>query len=833
MEISKNDFEEEKPKKIFNYDLEKIYFKILGKDYISYKFNKIVLGTKRLISNNLHYNDFSKEYDDKTKIISFKYPHLEYFPLQKNLGLISLGKIKYSYDSTKRKVNSKAFPDLSTKSKTINQNILLKSNKKYDNNIILNKIKLNYQDNNDIKENDKEINIYNSKSAKKMVGNKDFSNIINKMSRTNKNDIKISNNDSSIRSISTYTDKKKNVSAINYNLNNLNIRKRILFKNGFLKSFNFKRYIHNNRILLRDSLLNEKEYFKLKYDEDKIFLQTEHYNNFIKNHLNFIRTNNLKVENQGKLEKIYNKSKFKNTKLILKPIIIEFTKLFSFKNKNIDNSQEKQIFEIPFEYIPIFYDSSLTKIKEILTSIFYLNKDFTEFNINYKNFIYLINHSSIFNDSSKSNPQVFSRSGSKKTFTSKVKNFQSLSLSKSTSGKIKKRISVNPKKEVFEIIDIYNNNYNHISFNNNEGRNINNYRNKSDISSVDVNSNKIYFSNKNSFEYIWLTPLYEYLVNIKTPEISFYINDIIINKIIDIELLFFLMENNFQDWHFYVMEYLFSFYKFSLIINNFLSIYKINKYNFRNNLILKNKIINLSEEKKLKYSRKNYNFEYIFTDEKLNNHIKIFNGYKITIYNKKISKNHHFCFHMNFIQMKSLYFSIKKQGEKNLIEKILLLDKDKMKIKLNYDFLDNFCKNDLNNLEDLTKYNEENVPESEDNKSNFNINGNKITLTYPNLESIKFINNANQEDCFEKDLVNDLNNKITMDIIEKILKTGDLFIWPKIIEFDKMKKKKSNNRQKDLGNSLLLNKTNDTFKSVIIKKKKSIRFNEFKEIEEE
>lgn len=798
MEISINNLEEEKPKQIFNYDLEKIYFKILGKDYISYKFNKIVLGTKRLISNNLHYNDFSKEYDDKTKIISFKYPHLDYFPMLKNMELISLGKVKYSYDSTKRKINSKPFLNLNNKSKTINQKLLFQSNQKDNNSILLNKNKLNYQDNNNNnKENENEINIYNSKSAKKMVGNKDFSNIINKMSRTNKNDIKISNNDSSVRYISNYDNKKRNVSAINYNLSHLNNKKRTLIKNSLLNSFNIKRYIHNNRILLRDSLLNEKDYFKLKYDEDKIFLQTEHYNNFIKNHLTFIRANNLNVESQGKLEKIYEKSKFKNTKLVLKPIIIEITKLFSLKNKNSDNSPQKQIFEIPFEYTPIFYESSLTKIKEILTSIIYLNKDFTEFNINYDNFIYLINHSSIFNDSSKSNPQVFSRSSSKKTYTSKVKNYQSLSLSKSISGKIKKRVSVNPRKETFEIIDIYSNDYNYNSFNNNEGKNINNFKNKNVTSSIDINSNKIYFSNKNSFEYIWLTPLYEYLVNIKTPEISLYIKDININKIIDIELLFFLIENNFKDWHFYVMEYLFSFYKFSLIVNNFLSIYKINKFNFRNNLILKNKIINLSEEKKLKYSRKNYNFEYIFTDENLTNHIKTLNSYKITIYNKKISKNHHFCFHMNFIQMKSLYFSIKKQGEKNLIEKILLLDKDKMKIKLNYNFLDNFGKNDLNNLEDLIKNNEEIVPESEDNKYNFNINDNKITLTYPSLESIKFKNNANQEDCFEKDLTNDLKNKISMDIIEKIFKTGDLFIWPKIIEFYNVKKKKSNNRQKD------------------------------------
>ena len=54
MENSKINYSEEKPKNVVKYDLEKIYTKILGKDYTSYKFNKIVLGTKRLISNNIN-----------------------------------------------------------------------------------------------------------------------------------------------------------------------------------------------------------------------------------------------------------------------------------------------------------------------------------------------------------------------------------------------------------------------------------------------------------------------------------------------------------------------------------------------------------------------------------------------------------------------------------------------------------------------------------------------------------------------------------------------------------------------------------------------------------
>ena len=110
MENSKNYESDERPKNIINMDLQKIYLKILGRDFVSYKFNKIILGTKRLISNNLNYNDFSKEYDDITKISSFKYPNINVFPISKNSELISLVKVRYLYDSTRKRVQSSILP---------------------------------------------------------------------------------------------------------------------------------------------------------------------------------------------------------------------------------------------------------------------------------------------------------------------------------------------------------------------------------------------------------------------------------------------------------------------------------------------------------------------------------------------------------------------------------------------------------------------------------------------------------------------------------------------------------------------------------------------------
>ena len=128
--------------------------------------------------------------------------------------------------------------------------------------------------------------------------------------------------------------------------------------------------------------------------------------------------------------------------------------------------------------------------------------------------------------------------------------FQSLSLNKALSGKINKRSSVSLQKDVPKIIDIFNNDYN-FNIINKKGENVGE-KNKTvnTITSSNRQSNKIYFSNKTSFEYIWLTPKNEYLVNIKTPEIYFYINDITIYRNVNVELIFFFLENNFINWDF-------------------------------------------------------------------------------------------------------------------------------------------------------------------------------------------------------------------------------------------------------------------------------------------
>ena len=564
-----------------------------------------------------------------------------------------------------------------------------------------------------------------------------------------------------------------------------NIKKGNIFiiKNNLASFFNHnKKKLYNNRILLRDILLQEKNYFNLKYDEKNIYLSPDIYNDYIKEQLMLIKKNKLKLEYPEKFIKIYDKSNYNKPKLILNPIVIEFEQKYSFDNNNF-NINDKQMFNIPFEYIPIFYFNNSQKLKEILISIFYMDENFKTFFVKYENLSYILKTSHEFkenNEDFKDNKKdIF-----KKEFTYKLQLTHSQTLTKS--GLLFKNPKKSQNPNSLKLIDIYSKEYNFNEFPN--------YLNKLTKNKDSLNRNKEkYFNKNNIFEFIWLTSSYQYLVTIKAPEITFKINEMEIKKNIDIELLFFLLQNKFKNWDFYVIENLFSYYDFILIINDHFSIYKTKLKLLRNlkyNYDYKNNIINLTQEKKLKYSKKNFKLEFIFTDNSLNNYIKILHNYKLFVYNKKINPFYQFCFHLNFIQMKSFYLASQKQNIKYLLEKMIIIDKENMKIKLNYEYLDNFCENDFNNLEPLFP----NTIQIKANKYNFNINDSKFCLFYPILETIKFNANAEKNNnCFESNLEEELKDGMNMNILESLFKNNDIYKWPSILEFidkEKLKRQK-------------------------------------------
>ena len=503
--------------------------------------------------------------------------------------------------------------------------------------------------------------------------------------------------------------------------------------------------------------------------------------------MSLIKKNNKKLVHPEKFEKIYVNSKFGRPILTLYPIVVEFKQKYSFDNKNF-NLNDKQIFNIPFEYIPVFYFNNMEKLKELLVSIFYLDENLTTFFPKYENIGYILRTSQEFkqkNDEYQNNKkEVY-----KKAFTYKLQLAHSQTLTKNINPvRNLKKPTIKKNKDTFKLIDIFTTEYNFNS--------IPAYLNKfsNNIFSKNRNNEKIYFNKNNIFEFIWLTSSFQYLVTLKTPEISFKINGIEIRKNIDIELLFFLSEHGFKNWDFYLIEYLFSYYDFILIINSFLTKYNANsrlikslKYNFDD----KNNYINLTKESRLKYSKKSTKLEYIFTNDKMENSIKILHNYKLFVFNKKLNPYYQFCFHLNFTQMKSLYSASKKQNIKHILEKIIIIDKENMKMKLNYEYLDNFNKNDLNNLEPLLY---STIP-IKGNKYNFNINETKFCLFYPILETIKFNNNVKRnQNCFESNLEEELKDGMNMHIFDFLFKNQDTYKWPSIIEFidnkEKLKKQK-------------------------------------------
>ena len=806
---------------------ENIYSKIIDKEYTKFKFNKIVLGTKKLISDSINFKDYSKEYEEITKITTFKNPDEEYFPLLKNEEFVSLVRTKYSYDSRKNKI--KKLPKYSSKTKLKKFNFIFKNNKNnmlntcfslenesHKNNKILNKLKIKIKNGNTINQNNNNYLSEDSNTSKNKII---LSSDINQNSLSNMKQIDNSNNNNneiilSPISISTttqtshlYNNKTRNIKSKSmnyYKYKQLKNRNIFLIKNNLPSLlFNQKKSIYNNRILLRDILLQEKEYFNLSYDENKIISSPEHYNEYIRKQIMMIKNNNLKIEHPEKFEKIYENSKLGKPRLTLNSIIIEFKQKYSFDNKNF-NLNEKQIFNIPIEYIPVFDINKLEKIKEILASIFTLDELFTTFSVKYDNLGYILRNPDNFLEKKDNNKDIKNEIY-KKAFTYKLQLNHSQTLNRTNNMfKSFKKTSLKNNKDTFELIDIFNTEYNFNKY----PKYLNNN-----------NKEKIYYNNKNIFEFIWLTPSYQYLVTLRTPEISFKINEREIKKNINIELLLFLFENNFKNWDFYVMEYLFSYYDFSLIISSFFSIYNSKSNPLSNSINIhdyKNKVISLTKEKKYKYSIKLSKLEYIFTNENLNNFIKILHNYKLFVFNKKINPYYQFCFHLNFIQMKALYLASKKQGIKYILEKIIIMDKDNMKIKLNYEYLNNFCKNDLNNLDPL-------LPSTisiKANKYNFNINDSKFCLFYPIIETIQIkINNHKNKFCFESNLEEELKNGMNMNILDSLFKNSDVYKWPSIIEFiDNQEKIKKQKRRvsivfPNLNNDLVKRKTVKTLSS--------------------
>ena len=573
------------------------------------------------------------------------------------------------------------------------------------------------------------------------------------------------------------------------------------------ESNNKKIYNISKNKILREIILNEYNNQVLNNEEHNLQGDFKYYNKWIKDKLLELKKEIPSEENVHKtFEKEYKNSKYNKPLLNLNSLSISF------------NSKGKyHLFHIPFEYLPLFYYKNMNYLKFILASIIKFDNDFEDIYIDFNEIIYMLTYSKEFgmkteddNDKKENNINK-QKKNSKINFSSLLNNVQFRKQKvKFTIRKSNNKIQIpleiiNSKngaftpKEVFkmknklkilekqDIPDLNNNSNDHINLDNIKIPKIknNNIQNEEEIN--------LYKCKYNKFLFKWNTPKYNYDITVKTPEAIFQLGRTVIKKYIDIELIFYLIENNFNNWDFYISQFLFSYKEWRKNVGKLISVKStgelfskeldsfpilksaLSTKDMRDIYTKNNKIINLNSERIHQISDKSKKYEFIYTGKNNINYIKIFHNFFIVSRCYSLSKNSFF-FDFNFSHMRILNRILKIQGLKYFFKKLIYVDKENLCLKLKYEELTSLANGNYKILEKLE-------PNKNGNKDSIRIKEREdiinLTINFPTLETIKY-NNNDYDDCFESDYNNVIYKGISLDILDELCK-NNYNEWPHIL----------------------------------------------------
>ena len=578
---------------------------------------------------------------------------------------------------------------------------------------------------------------------------------------------------------------KKNENKNNiYTITQKTISSRNVFSNRTIRHFSKNKIDEEKIFLLRNNIFYDESYNDYKYDESEIFHREIFYNKYIINYIQQLKntkTDNLTTHLERKFYKEnINKNIFQTFENdeIISSILFKSMKI-SFINQT--NKNKKPIsFSIPFSYLPLFYYNNMRNIKYILLSCFKFSKDFENIFFNEDDLYYLINNSEQY--------ECFHK---KKTIKIEETKLNDENYEKINDVKNLKKLIFSNKKIKVKITD---NNVHKIN------KKINPYISK-------------YENQYNVYYYIWVTPKYNFKVEVKTPKLEIKIyNKYFVSKYVDFELILFLLKRNFLIWDFYIVHYLFSFKSFRWIIKkilsknqqniNLLTQYKEENCGYIKFTTINDRLnINLSKDKFWNINYNNHHFMFIYTNEISLNYLKILHSYSVNISNDMINEKKDFFFIFNFSQMIILNKISKRQKLTDFINKLVYAENSN--ILLHFDFFENFnkmCYIDKNiNLNENKQYNEHRKnssiryslsPEQIYKKGNLFELKNKfsIELNYPFIETVEYIknknknNNSNSED-FNCIISNDIPSKkkeLNLKSIDKLCKEK-MENWPKLI----------------------------------------------------
>lgn len=415
----------------------------------------------------------------------------------------------------------------------------------------------------------------------------------------------------------------------------------------------------NSEISLLIEILFEKrnEFESLKYNEEEIFHRGEHYRKFICDKIKELKSKGNEINKNAKITKKFESSKGS----------LELT-LYCAK---IEIKCEYRTFsyEIPFELLPLMYNLTCEEIKLMFSAFLdekMLSKEVTI-------------------DKAKSHIESAFISA-----LNKVINSQSEFIANTN----------NIKEENMEIISLFK-----LDKENNENIPLTYGIPKlEENSSVTVERIKEKENSKKrkNFNFSWATKENIFNFSVSMPEIMLSFKTIKkqVNMNANSELMLYIIENNFVNWDFYCMYYLFSFKNFREYVKSLYS----KSHNGKNEKNEKNQIEFLSLNRRKKENSEciinETKFSFLFTDDLYYmNHLLILKSFSIYVYFRRLNANKIFAFDFDFKQMRILFLISKRENLKNFIRKILICDFAKSEIRFDYTFFDLFSNKTVTEIE--------------------------------------------------------------------------------------------------------------------------------------
>ena len=558
---------------------------------------------------------------------------------------------------------------------------------------------------------------------------------------------------------------------VNHRLSFLNKDKIINLMNREIK------YNISRDKVFRDIILNESSYKELYYQKGKYLMDAKYYNKFILLKIKEYKKEIPSEENfHLNLEKEYLESDYNKPKLILNSLSI------SFKCRG-----KYFLFHIPFELLPIFYFQNMENLKFILINIIRFDNNYEDIYIDLEELTHILTYSKQFeleeekSNSGKQKNKLLdkkmllksTKNVIRKDRTNLTKTFRE-SLSKEIhfekSSKIKQSIKKNKTIRIFDGLK------------------------QSPQTRNNMVEEKIYKSSYNKYIFKWITPKYEYDVEVTVPEAIFQIGKTSLRAYIDIEYIFNFIETKFENWDFYISQIIFSYKECLHYLNEFVSFKYLKKnglkksssqpllntiknqdINLGNNKINRNIFLNM--EKIRKISERSKIYEFFYTDNNNSNYIKILHNFSLSTRYKLLKSKNKFLFDFNFFQMKIFNNILKIQGLNYFIQKLIYIDKLTSNIKFGYAELNSMANGDYKILENHNP----NKDASQTFLKMIDINEDiiNITVTFPFVETIRY-DNQNYENCFESDYNNVIFNGLSLDILDKLCHTN-YNEWPKIL----------------------------------------------------